>query len=806
MSKFGERVFLVNHKDNSQDSRYSSYGNTQISSEKKLSVKEFYKLLNLRYHFHSFKTICGQLLTRAVLLLICVTLGLNLFYHSIISKQPKVPCFDQLVNQDFDYAQLAIETINRQEIREWSRTLTNNLHIAGKGKDLADWTHEQFKKLGIDNSYVESYQVYLNKPELVQLDLVDAGSAEIIYSAELKEEPIAEDPTTVVPGMPVFHGYSKSGEVTAQYVYANYGIKQDFDLLATNGISVDGKIVLVRYNRSFRGLKVKNAEERGAAGVVIFTDPTDDQGLDFTNGFAAYPDGPARHPSSVQRGNVGFLVAPGDPTTHGYVSTENTKRNLNLTGIIPSIPSIPISYKDAIPLLQGLNDKGDIFGNWTGILNATYSTGPSSNFLRLVNKQIYNYEPIYNVFGIVEGKNTDQAIVIGNHRDSWVVGGAADPNSGSAVLLALAKALGELCLRGWQPERTIILASWDGEEYGLLGSTEWGEQHALKLKQRVLSYVNVDGAVSGSYFKGGSSPSLNNLLRNVTKLVDYPDGSSLYEHWKKYTNNTISLLGTGSDYTVFLDYLGIPSIDFSFKPGRGDPIYHYHSNYDSFHFMDTRIDKDWKLHSTASKLLLRLTLELADKQFIEFDYEEYSNILQLGLEQILEKYDIENLPFHKSNFQKIWSYFNWKPILSGTCHAYSPKTYLECLQLSLKAFNCAATNDKQLLVNCNSLRHGPDEKISKFSRMFESVSSSECEFRTQSMYLERLFLVDKGLDSRSWYKHAFIAPNKETGYGASLWPGLLDAFEENDGNKFMKWARVYISMLDHATKKLTRVL
>lgn len=799
MSKSGERVFLVNPKDNSQDSRYSASYGTEINSEKSWSETDPYKPLSRYFRF--VRTTCGQLLIKAVLLSICVTLGLNLFCQSNIIKQQKIPSFDQLVDKDFDHAQLAIDTINREQIREWSHAFTSKLHIAGEGKELANWTVEQFKKLGLDDSYIESYQVYLNKPELVQLDLVDSGSAKIIYSAELKEEPVAEDPTTTVPGVPVFHGYSKSGEVTAQYVYANYGRKQDFDLLATNGISVDGKIVLVRYNRSFRGLKVKNAEERGAAGVVIFTDPTDDQGLDFTNGIAAYPDGPARHPSSVQRGNVGFLVAPGDPTTHGYASTENAKRDLNLTGIIPSIPSIPISYKDAVPLLQELNGKGEVFGNWTGILNATYNTGPSSNLLHLVNKQNYNYEPIYNVFGIVEGKNSDQAIVIGNHRDSWVVGGAADPNSGSAVLLALAKALGELRLRGWQPERTIILASWDGEEYGLLGSTEWGEQHAHELKRRVLAYVNVDGAVSGSYFKGGASPSLNSLLRNVTKLVDYPNGSSLYEHWKSYTNNTISLLGTGSDYTVFLDYLGIPSIDFSFKPGRGDPIYHYHSNYDSFHFMDTRIDKDWKLHSTASKLLLRLALELADKQFIEFDYEEYSTILQSGLERIVAKYDVEKLPFQTSNFQKICEYFNWKPTLSGTCHAHSPKTYLDCLQVSLKAFHRAASNDKQLLINYNSLKHCADENFPRVSE-----SSSEHNFRTQSMYLERLFLIDKGLDSRSWYKHALIAPNKETGYGASLWPGLLDAFEENDGNKFMEWASVYISMLDHATEKLTRIL
>lgn len=790
---------FIRDDDSSQCYQFSSRENIQYYSEKKPNKPSFCKL-SYKDFILCFNNSYFGFFINVLLVLTCIIFSLSVFFYLTLFQQPIDLACNRSEYQDISTIQAAIDTINATEIREWSHAFSNNLHIAGKGKDLATWTLNQFKRLGLDDSYIESFYVYLNEPDLMQLDLINASSAEVIYSASLKEDPISEDPTTTGPGVPVFHGYSKSGEVTAQYVYGNYGRKQDFELLAKNGISVKDKIVLVRYNRLFRGLKVKNAEECGAVGVIIFTDPTDDQGLDFTNGFEAYPDGPARHPSSVQRGNVGFLVAPGDPTTHGYASTEGSKRKRNLTGIIPSIPSIPISYRDAVPLLQELDGKGDIYQNWTGILNATYSTGPSVNLLHLINQQTYDYKPIHNVFGVVEGKNTDQAIIIGNHRDSWVVGGAADPTSGSAVLLALAKALGELRRRNLRPERTIILASWDGEEYGLLGSTEWGEKHEHYLKEKVLVYVNVDGAVSGSYFKGGASPSLTNLLKEVTKFVDYPNGCSLYEHWKNYTNNTVSLLGTGSDYTVFLDYLGIPSIDFSFKPGRGDPIYHYHSNYDSFHFMDTRIDKDWKLHSTAAKLLIRLSLELADREVINFDYEEYSNILQSSLDRLLQKYDVEKLSFHKFSFQTVGRYFRWKSRLTGTCNAHSPTEYLKCLQDSLQAFNRAAVNRKKDWNNYCLLDDNTNRK--RFNTA-QSIFQSEYKKRIDEMLIERLFLVEKGLDSRPWYKHALIAPNKETGYGASLWPALIDAFEENDSIKLMDWVSIYISMLDRATEKLT---
>jgi len=309
-----------------------------------------------------------------------------------------------------------------------------------------------------------------------------------VYTPSLAEEALEDDPTTSYPNrVPTFHGYSASGSVSAEYVYVGRGQQVDFDKLKELGVSLEGKIALAKYGGPFRGLKVKNAQNHGMVGCVIFTDPGDDGNITAANGYAAYPDGPARNPTSVQRGSVQFLsVYPGDPTTPGYPSHEDSPR-ADRSGTVPHIPSLPLSFQDAEPIVAALNGYGTAGRNvnrtgWTGGLNVTYSTGPNPNaVLSFENVMEDKYTSIWDAVGIINGTHQDEVIVIGNHRDAWIIGGAADPNSGSAVMIELSKAFGALLETGWKPRRTIVLASWDMEEVGFPWSEDWSTAHISKL-------------------------------------------------------------------------------------------------------------------------------------------------------------------------------------------------------------------------------------------------------------------------------------------------------------------------------------
>ena len=406
---------------------------------------------------------------------------------------------------------------------------------------------------------------------------------------------IEEDEVTSYPNrVPTFHGFSASGDVTADYVYVGRGQQADFDALLELGVELEGKIALARYGGPFRGLKVKNAQDQGMIGCVIFTDPADDGVNTFVNGVAAYPDGPARQPSSVQRGSVQFLSTyPGDPTTPGYVSHEGVPR-ADKSPVTPKIPSLPVSYRNAQPLLAALDGYGTVVDRpvWKGNLSAQYVTGPNPNAqLRLVNSMNETYVHIWDSIGIINGTSQDEVIVIGNHRDAWIIGGAADPNSGSAVMIELSKAFGNLLKSGWKPKRTIVLASWDMEEYGLVGSTEFVEEYLPWLNGAAVSYLNIDVGSSGPVPDISASPELHTLLLDTMKKVVYPNVGSadlyeqqtLYDVWANLSA-PVGVLGSGSDYTAFL-HNGISSVDLGATNGRSDPVYHYHSNYDTYHWL-----------------------------------------------------------------------------------------------------------------------------------------------------------------------------------------------------------------------------
>ncbi|CZR52330.1 related to glutamate carboxypeptidase [Phialocephala subalpina] len=600
------------------------------------------------------------------------------------------------------------------------------------------------------------------------------------FKAGLEEPAIPEDPTSLPSnGFRPFHGFSANGKVTAELVYANFGTIQDFDLLAAKGISVKDKIVICKYSKIFRGLKVRAAEKYGAAGVIIYSDPQEDGEWTEKNGHLPYPHGPARHPNAIQRGSVDyFSIAVGDPTTPGYPSLpgKDTKRK-NPIGAIPYTPSLPISYADALPFLKALDGHGltpeEIGGSgsdWKGELEGVgYFTGPSKVKVTLANEGKYEYTPIYDVIGTIKG-TSDEVIVMGNHHDSWSCG-AVDPVSGSAAMNELVRGLGRLVEMGWKNERTLILASWDDEEYGLLGSTEWVEENAEMLSNHCVAYLNVDGATNGGDIFGGTgSPLLGSVLRSVATLIPSPAGNSgtAYDDWLANYQQShpgaefphLELMGTGSDYTAFFDHLGIPSLDFRFS-GKSSSVFHYHSNYDSYYWMDKFGDAGFKKHHALTQAWGVLAVRLANVKILPFEATEYAVTLEKYASELKVRGKIkldtrpleESVARFKSAAKKLDSKISG---LSGTSQtSVSPPTWA----------------------------------VTKLNRKLRGIEPG--------------FLAKKGgLPGREWFKHIVFAPGLWLGYGGVVFPGILEALDDGDEEEAHKWVVRIADTIDEVAKSL----
>ena len=643
--------------------------------------------------------------------------------------------------------------------------------------------------------------MYLNYPLDHRLALLEDG--EVKFEASLEEDILSEDPTTGLPDrIPTFHGYSASGNVTASYVFCNYGTYSDFEDLQKAGVELEGKIALIKYGYIFRGLKVKRASELGMAGVVLYSDPGDDGEITEEKGHLPYPDGPARNPSSVQRGSVEYLskrgdvwrlewktntdtgVAPGDPTTIGYPSKPGVPRQ-SLDGKIPDIPSVPISYAEALPFLKALNGHGlntsSFPPNWhtggLGYKGVEYNIGPTPNSLtiHLMNDQEYVITPAWNVIGIINGSIPDEVIVLGNHRDAWIAGGAGDPNSGSAAMNEVIRAFGIAVKKGWKPLRTIVFASWDGEEYSLLGSTEWVEEYLPWLSESTVAYINVDVGAHGPRFATAASPILNKAIIEITGEVQSPnqtvEGQSVRDTW----NGQIDIMGSGSDFPAFQDFAGISSIDVCFTTGPADPIYHYHSNYDSFWWMDNYGDPGFKYHTTIAKILALLAAKLSEEPVIQFNATDYSIGLQIYLQVV--KSSVED-----SEMDVAWS------------DLFSP------LDKAIEAFQRAsATFDNQAAALSESAR---SSMLPKDSRELSELYRSIRTINTKYKLLERQFLYREGLDSRTWFKHVVFAPGLWTGYSGVAFPGLAEAIVDKNQTAIEKWVGIIEATIHRATDLL----
>ncbi|EXF80305.1 glutamate carboxypeptidase II [Colletotrichum fioriniae PJ7] len=687
---------------------------------------------------------------------------------------------------------LMLESPDTTKLRHWSKLYSAEPHLAG---DLAhaERIRDLWISYGIPTA-LEEYEVLQNFPESQALRLL-ATDGHIDFEASLTEEEVPEDPTSSPRnGLPAFHGFSANGEICAELVYANFGELKDFELLKSHGISVEGKIVICKYAKVFRGLKVRAAEQYGAAAVILYNDPQEDGEYTVENGYEHYPHGPARHPKTIQRGSVDFFsVAVGDPTTPGYPSLPDTDlERQDPSHATPRIPSLPISYADAIPFLQSLNGRGlgpsQIAGehsDWKGCLQAVdYYTGPSQAKVFLSNRGeefrfqaiqrpgtsltivagTYKYAPIYNVIGTIRG-TTEESIVLGNHHDSWCCG-AIDPVSGTAAMNEVARALGELYSKGWKPYRKIVLANWDNEEYGLVGSTEWGEHQQDDLSKNCVAYLNVDESTNGGTILGATgSPLLASVLRDVTRMIQSPtnENRTVYDDWlndQKRANPeqmvpTLDLMGTGSDYTVFFDHLGIPSVDLLInRQGKG--VYPYHSNYDSYYWVENFGDVGFKKHLAMAQLWGLLTVRLAGLGNIAFEAAEYPRVLAHHLEKLRAKYD-NVLSFHD-------------------------------LSKAVEQFKDAASR----LDAVSPLRVAPgglqvDNQVNK-----------------AYLYLERQFLLPKGagLPGREWYRHVIFAPGLWYGYDGVIFPGVVECLEDGNVEGAAEWLEKIVAAIKRATNSL----
>ncbi|KAG7129603.1 glutamate carboxypeptidase like protein [Verticillium longisporum] len=448
---------------------------------------------------------------------------------------------------------LIANSFDNVTIDEWSEYYGRQNKLAGFGKEAAEWTRDKWASNGFE-SHLNEYHVFLRYPVSAALNFTDAEGN--VSEVNLKEDVIEDDEVTGWDAISqqTFLGYAPTGHAKAEYVYAGRGSIADFEALAELGVDVKGKIALIRYGGLFRGLKVKNAQDAGALAAVIYLDPGDDGEVTVANGYKAYPEGPARNPHQVQKGSTLFLSThPGDPTTPGYPSHEDAPR-ADVSDVIAKIPSVPISYSAAEPLLKALNGHG-ISGeqvnrtNWIGGLDAEYFTGPAPGVtLELDNVSEDVIRPIQNVIGRINGTNHDgtpakETLFIGNHRDTWMIGGNGDPNSGSAILIEFSKVIKKLIDSGWKPKRNLVLGSWDAEEWGLIGSVEYVEEHINELTETLIAYLNIDVAVSGPRPDLSATPELHTIGTEIMKKVIHPNfggfNQSLYDSWQDASGGVV---------------------------------------------------------------------------------------------------------------------------------------------------------------------------------------------------------------------------------------------------------------------------
>ncbi len=659
---------------------------------------------------------------------------------------------------------------------EHLKTLTAAPHVAASKEDYAtaEYVAAKFKAAGLETSIVP-YKVWLNSPKEVNITATGADGRVLMTGPtpeHVADDPYQDDPRILTP----FNSSSPSCDLTAEIVYANYGNPEDFKKLEQLHVSVKGRIVLVRYGHNYRGVKVYLAQLHGAAGVLIYSDPADDG---FSRG-NVYPNGPYRPATGVQRGAVSYIFKyPGDATTPGFASDPDLPPSKRVPPdqavALPTIPSTPISWHDAEPILKAMTGP-TVPKDWQGGLPFAYRTGPGGVKVHLVLKQDYAYRTIWDVIGTIDGTAyPDEWVVAGNHRDAWVFG-AVDPSSGTAAMLEAIHGIGELLKSGWKPSRRIVFASWDAEEEGLIGSTEWAEAHAKQLEHAV-AYFNTDVAVSGPDFEASAVPTLKQFLRDVAKEVPSAKGATVYDQWKSHqtlskghVNNGFSEkhinarvtedvdvgdLGSGSDYTPFFQHLGVPSTDI----GSGGPYGVYHSAFDNYAWYIKNADPDFTLLQQQARVFGLEVIKMADAGVLPYDYSNYANEIQVYLQTAKKK-------AMEAGLKKL----NFDPAFAAARRFAAAAAAIQLKQQTATA---------------------PDVQPLDVQTLNQTLLKAE-----------HALLSAQGLPGRPWYKHTIYAPGEFTGYAAVVIPGVNEAIDAENQPRAEQQMKVLAEALNRAAAVL----
>ncbi len=683
-------------------------------------------------------------------------------------------------------------------MREAMRRLTLHPHHVGSpyDKDNAEWLLAQFKQYGWD-AHIESFNVLFPTPKERAVELVEPTK----FAAKLQEPPVSGDPTSGQQSeqLPSYNAYSIDGDVTAPLVYVNYGAPADYEELDRHGVSVKGAIVIARYGQTWRGIKPKVAGEHGAIGCIIYSDPRDD-GY-FEGG--VFPEGPYRPKDGVQRGSVADMpLYPGDPLTPGVGSKSDAKTfDIKDAKTLTTIPVLPISYADAQPLLEAL--RGSVAPPaWRGGLPITYHIGPGPAKVHLKVKSNWDLKPVYDVIAKIAGATEpDEWVIRGNHHDAWV-NGADDPISGQVSLLEEARAMGELVKAGWKPKRTIIYCAWDGEEPGLLGSTEWAETHADELKQHAVVYINSDNSSRG-FLNASGSHSLEPFINDVARSITDPEKN--ISVWQRDQlrrssggggrggrgdaaatppvgqgrgggNFQIGALGSGSDYTVYLDFLGIASMDLRYG-GEGSSAGVYHSIYDDFYWFTHFSDPNFIYCRALSQTIGTAVIRMADSDLLPYDFNaltatvrryetELEMLAQTERDQIIER--------NRQIDDKVFD------AMADPQETYVPPTREDVPPF----FNFAPLRNALETLAHSSERYGRAHSRAMQNGGAAMASASLADVNMRLLHCERALTDDKGLPGRPWFKHMLYAPGFYTGYGVKTIPAVREAIEQK------QWDRV----------------
>jgi N-acetylated-alpha-linked acidic dipeptidase len=704
------------------------------------------------------------------------------------------------------------------EERRQHRIFTQEPHAAGskRNNELAEYIRDEWKKQGLEDVVIRRYDVYGTNPKSASLEMI----APRHYTALLRETPLPGDDDSKNPAISgAWLGMSISGEVTAPVVYAHSGNPDDYDLLRKNGISVKGKIVLVRYSNpySYRGFKALTAQREGAAAILIYSDPQEDG---YKKG-KVDPDGPWGPEYKIQRGAITYdFMVPGDPQTPGWASVPGAKRiPIEQAASAPKIMALPLSWHDAKPLLENMD--GPVAPeNWQGGLPIQYHLGGDRVKVHLKIEMDNGTQPYYVVEGRIRGADLpDEWVVLGNHRDAWAFGGV-DPSSGTASMMEMTRALGQLAKQGMRPRRTLVICSWDGEEVGLTGSTEWGEQFADELRAKAVAYINVDEATSGPNFHGQAVASLAPMLVETTRTLQDPSGKSLYEAWKEtatrekeeghqssqmndsgVNDGTLAdtRIGSGSDHTVFLNFVGMPVIGLQFDGDYGV----YHSGYDDFYWMNHFGDPGYHYHTLMSQLWGVTALRLANADLLPFDFASYAGNIRQFINALAKHNPVilseVSAPRSEADTQSkdpvpaCVSCGNSgsfsQGFISRSAASHVPFNYqldLSAVRKEIDAFESAGKALNESLAR--KLASGPiDPKLA-------------LALNHGMMQVERNWVNPDGIPGRPWFKH--ILYGARFTYAHLELPGLTEAVEARD------WptAKQQAEILQRAMEKNTKLL